>query len=79
MLVVGVARKKQVVTDGDVLLPAGATVFSIALDMNGSPATGVIFSGSNLETRFRAALLNKAGAEVVSKQDFAIGELSIAL
>src|SRR5207253_370348 len=26
MLVVGVARKKQVVTDGDVLLPAGATV-----------------------------------------------------
>jgi len=56
MLVVGVARKKQVVTDGDVLLPAGATVFSIALDMNGSPATGVIFSGSNLETRFRAAL-----------------------
>jgi hypothetical protein len=79
MLVVGVARKKQVVTDGDVPLPAGATVFSIAVDMNGSPATGVIFSGSNLETRFRAALLNKAGAEVVSKQDFAIGDLSIAL
>jgi hypothetical protein len=79
MLVVGVARKKQVVTDGDILLPASATVFSIALDMNGAPATGVIFSGSNLETRFRAALLDKAGAEVVSKQDFAIGDLSIAL
>ena len=47
--------------------------------MNGSPATGVIFTGSSLETRFRAALLNKAGAEVVSKQEFAIGDLSIAL
>ena len=79
MLVVGVARKKQVVTDGDVLLPAGATVFSIALDMNGAPATGVLFTGTNLETRFRAALLNKAGAEVVSKQDFGIGDLSITL
>src|SRR5207237_1434135 len=63
MLVVGVARKKQVVTDGDVLLPAGATVFSIALDMNGTPATGVLFTGTNLETTFRATLLNKAGAE----------------
>jgi hypothetical protein len=79
MLVVGVARKKQVVTDGDVLLPAGATVFSIALDMNGAPATGDIFTGTNLEARFRAALLSKAGAEVVSKQDFAIGDLSVAL
>jgi hypothetical protein len=79
MLVVGVARKKQVVTDGDVVLPASATVFSIALDMKGSPATGVIFSGSSLETRFRGALLNKAGVEVVSKQEFAIGDLSIAL
>ena len=79
MLVVGVARKKQVVTDGDVLLPAGATVFSIALDMNGAPAIGVLFTGTNLETRFRATLLNKAGVEVVSKQDFAIGDLSITL
>ena len=59
--------------------PAGATVFSIALDMNGAPATGVLFTGTNLETRFRAALLNKAGAEVVSKQDFGIGDLSITL
>jgi len=79
MLVVGVARKKQVVTDGDVVLPAGATVFSIALDMNGAPATGVLFTGTNLETRVRATLLNKAGVEVVSKQDFAIGDLSITL
>jgi hypothetical protein len=34
---------------------------------------------TNLEARFRAALLSKAGAEVVSKQDFAIGDLSVAL
>jgi hypothetical protein len=51
----------------------------VALDMNGAPTTGDIFTGTNLETRFRAALLSKAGAEVVSKQDFAIGDLSVAL
>ena len=79
MLVIGVARKKQAVTDGDVTLAAGATVFSIVVNMNGSPATGLIFSGSNLGTAARAALLTKAGTEVAGKADFAIGDLSIAL
>ena len=78
MLVIGVARKKQAATDGDVTLSAGATVFSIVVDLNGS-APGQIFSGSNPGTAARAALLNKAGAEVVSIADFAIGDLSLAL
>ena len=78
MLVVGVARKKQAATDGDVTLSAGATVFSIAVDLNGA-APGLIFSGSNLGTAARAALLSKAGVEVVSIADFAIGDLSLAL
>jgi hypothetical protein len=79
MLVVGVARKKLSTADGDVAFTAGATVFSIAIDMNGTPPEGVIFTGTNLGTRSRAAILNKAGAEVVSKADFAIGNLSVAL
>ena len=79
MLVVGVARKKQLVTDGDVTLAPGAIVFSIAIDMNGTPASGVIFTGSSLASPSRAALLNKAGAEVASSADFAIGNLSISL
>jgi hypothetical protein len=79
MLVVGVARKKQLVTDGDVTLAPGAVVFSIAIDMNGTPAPGVIFTGSSLASPSRAALLNKAGAEVASSADFAIGNLSISL
>jgi PKD repeat protein len=78
MLVVGVARKKQVSTDGDVTLPAGATVFSIAVDMNGSPALGSIFNGGALASPARAALLGKAGTEVASLADFAIGNLSIS-
>jgi hypothetical protein len=79
MLVLGVARKKQAAGDGDVTLPAGATVFSIAIDMNGSPAPGTIFTGASLGNAARATLLNKAGTEVVSKAEFAIGNLSIAL
>ena len=79
MLVVGVARKKQLATDGGVTLAPGATVFSIAIDMNGTPAPGVIFTGSSLASPSRAALLNKAGAEVASTADFAIGNLSISL
>jgi hypothetical protein len=78
MLVVGVARKKQAATDGDVTLAAGATMFSIVIDLNGS-SPGLIFSGSNLGTAARAALLNKAGAEVASIAEFAIGDLSLAL
>lgn len=79
MLVVGVARKRQASTDGDVTLPAGATVFSIAIDMNGAPATGTIFAGATLASPARAALLNRAGAEVASLADFAIGNLAISL
>jgi len=79
MLVVGVARKKQLATDGDVTLPAGATVFSLVIDMNGTAAPGVVFTGSSLASPSRAALLNKAGAEVASSADFAIGNLSISL
>ena len=55
------------------------SVFSIAIDMNGTPAPGVIFTGSSLASPSRAALLNKAGAEVASTADFAIGNLSISL
>lgn len=79
MLVVGVARKKQVATDGDLILPAGARLFSIAVDMNGAPTFGAVFTGSALVSPARAALLDKAGGEVASTADFAIGNLSISL
>ena len=59
-LVIGVARKKQAKTDGDVVFPAGATLFSIAFDTNGTPAEGVIFTGTSVGTKLRAALLNSA-------------------
>ncbi len=78
-LVVGVARKKHSTADGDVVFAAGATIFSIAIDLNGTPPEGVIFTGTNLGTKFGAAMLNKVGAEVVSKLDFAIGNLSVSL
>ena len=78
-LVIGVARKKQAKTDGDVVFPAGATLFSIAFDTNGTPAEGVIFTGTSVGTKLRAALLNSAGTEVVSTLEFGIGNLSVAL
>jgi len=79
MLVVGVARKKLSATDGDLAFAAGATVFSLGIDMNGAPPEGVIFTGTSLGAKFRAAMLNKAGAEVVSNADVAIGNLSVSL
>jgi len=78
-LVIGVARKKLSTADGDVPFAAGATVFSIGMDMNGTPAEGVIFTGTNLGPKSGGAMLNKAGAEVVSKPDFAIGILAVSL
>ena len=78
-LVIGVARKKLSTADGDVPFAAGATVFSIGMDMNGTPAEGVIFTGTDLGPKSGGAMLNKAGAEVVSKPDFAIGILAVSL
>ena len=78
-LVIGVARKKLSTADGDVPFAAGATVFSIGMDMNGIPAEGVIFTGTDLGPKSGGAMLNKAGAEVVSKPDFAIGILAVSL
>jgi len=39
----------------------------------------VIFTGPDLGPRSGGAMLNKAGAEVVSKPDFAIGILAVSL
>src|SRR5207245_9218458 len=61
-LVIGVARKKLSTADGDVPFAAGATVFSIGLDMNGTPAEGLIFTGPRLGPRAGREEHNDAGA-----------------
>ena len=45
-------------------LPATATV-------------GSVFNGPSLDQRFRAAVRNRAGDEVFSNADFAIGKLEV--
>ena len=78
---VGVAKHKATVSDGDDTWAAGSTLFSIALKMVGTPATGEVFIGSAVATdpTFRAAALHKDGTEAVSKADVALGDFTITL
>ena len=78
---VGVAKHKVSAGDGNDTWAAGATLFSIALKMVGSPATGNVFVGSTvaIDSTFRAAALRKDGTEAVSKADIALGDFIISL
>jgi hypothetical protein len=80
-LSVGVAKHKSALADGDDIWPAGATLFSIALKMVGSPAVGDVFVGNTVarDPTFRAAALHKDGTEAVSKADIALGDFIISL
>jgi hypothetical protein len=77
----GVAKHKAAVGDGDDTWAAGATLFSIAIKMVGSPATGDVFRGATVaaDPTFRAAAMRKDGTEAVSKADIALGDFIISL
>ena len=78
---VGVAKHKSSVADGDDTWAPGATLFSIALKLVGSPATGDVFIGSTVaaDPTFKAAALRKDGTEAVSKADIALGDFIVSL
>jgi hypothetical protein len=77
----GVAKHKAAVGDTDDTWLAGSTLFSIAVKMVGSPATGDVFKGATVaaDPTFRAAALHKDGTEAVSKADIALGDFIISL
>ena len=75
---IGVARRKSVVTDGDVSLPAGALLFSIAFDVAIGAQSGTLFDGPSAGFgKARLAVLKKDGTEAASKADFAVGQLFV--
>jgi hypothetical protein len=76
-LTVGVARKKQTASDGDLTLPAGATLLSFALDLSPQAASGVVFDGAAGGKLLRGALIGASGQEVVGTSGFGIGKLAI--
>jgi hypothetical protein len=77
VLSVGVARNKAATgTSGDDTWSAGATLFSIALELNDSAA-----GGSTIFTHlapFTAAAIAHDGTTVIGSTDVAIGDLAIA-
>ena len=77
VLTLGVARKKQIGSDGDVVLPAGARLFSLTLDLAPNAPTGMVFDGVSPGKKFAAGVINLAGQRVVDKTGFAIGQLSV--
>jgi len=61
----------------DAAISAGQTFFTIRLDAVPGAKSGVVFNGSSLGGKFSAALINKAGDDVVHQSEFAIGKLEL--
>ncbi len=64
----------------DSAIPAGTVLYSVVLELPPGTLTGLAFDGTtqaNLGPKFRAALRNRAGTDVVLQSDFAIGRLEL--
>ena len=61
----------------DKVLNPGDVLYTLRIEQKAGAATGVVFDGASPEARFRAALRNKAGDDVVTQADFAIGKLEV--
>ncbi|AKJ04890.1 Fibronectin type III domain protein [Archangium gephyra] len=62
---------------GDTTLLPGRVFYSVRLKLPAKAPVGTVFNGPTLDTRFRAAVRNRAGDEVMSNADFALGKLEI--
>ena len=82
VLSVGAAKNKSAAgNSADDTWAAGATLFSIALKLNGSAAAGnTIFASATAtaDPRFKAAAIARDGSAVVASTDVAIGDLVIS-
>jgi hypothetical protein len=77
-LVLGVARKKQFQSDGDLTLAANTLIFTLALDAVPNAPAGVVFDGTHPGAKFDAGLVKADGTRSVNRDTFAIGTLSVA-
>lgn len=62
---------------GDVSITIGYRFYSVRLKLPATATVGSVFDGPSLDQRFRAAVRNRAGEEVFSNADFAIGKLEV--
>lgn len=61
----------------DATIPAGATLYTLRLDMKDSALLGVVFDGAALGPKFRATLRDRQGTEVAGQSEFGIGKLEV--
>ena len=78
-LVTGVSQKAAgagaVTTDAEI--KAGQVFYSFRIQPGSVRTPGVVFDGASLGPRFRAALRDRLGQDVVTAKDFAIGRLEL--
>lgn len=61
----------------DTAIPAGSVLYTLRLDMQDSALLGTVFDGAALGSRFRAALKDRTGTDVVSQVEFSLGKLEV--
>jgi hypothetical protein len=76
LLTLGVARKRAARTDGDVALPAKATLLTVELGLAAQAAAGTVFDAG--DPRIHATLIAQDGSPVARTTQFAIGSLAVA-
>jgi hypothetical protein len=62
---------------GDTTVVPGRVFYSVRLKLPPTATVGTVFDGGNLGTKFRAAVRNRAGDDVLQNADFAIGKLEV--
>jgi hypothetical protein len=79
VLVTGMSQKAAGAgaAPNDAQISSGQVFYTIWLRLSDNASAGVVFSGSALGDRFRAALRDKLGNEIASQSDFAIGTLAV--
>jgi hypothetical protein len=56
---------------------AGQVFYTLKLNMPAVPNFGLVFDGANLGPRYRAAVRDRTGTEVVAPAEFGIGKLEV--
>jgi hypothetical protein len=62
---------------GNTAVTAGQVFYTLKLNMTAVPNFGVVFDGANPGPRFRAAVRDRTGTEVVAPSEFGIGKLEV--
>ncbi len=79
LLVTGISQKASGIgaVNHDTDLGYGAVLYAIFLEVLPGAKPGVVFDGDKLDDRFRGGMFDRAGTQLLRREDFGIGRLEL--